>query len=95
MCVLSRSVVSDSLQAPWTIAHQAPLPVEFSRHEYWSGLLCTSSGDLPDPGVEHSSLMSFALVGRFFTTGVTWEAPVANVGRKILFPSTLLDSEIN
>ena len=38
---------------PWTVAHQAPLSVEFSRQEYWSGLPFPSPGDLPDPGIEH------------------------------------------
>ena len=35
----------------WTVAHQAPPPVVFSRQEYWSGLPFTSPGDLPDPGI--------------------------------------------
>ena len=38
--------------APWTVAHQAPPPMEFSRQEYWSGLPFPSPGDLPDPGIE-------------------------------------------
>ena len=42
-------------QTPWTVAHQAPLSVEFSRQEYWSGLPFPSSGDLPDPGVKLAS----------------------------------------
>ena len=46
-----------------------------SRHEYWSGLLCPPPGDLPDPGIEATSLMSPALAGRFFTTSTTWEVP--------------------
>ena len=37
---------------PWTIAHQAPLSMGFSRQEYWSGLPFPSPGDLPDPGIE-------------------------------------------
>ena len=37
---------------PWTVAHQAPLSMGFSRHEYWSGLPFPSPGDLPDPGIE-------------------------------------------
>ena len=37
---------------PWTVACQAPLSMEFSRQEYWSGLPFPSSGDLPDPGME-------------------------------------------
>ena len=36
----------------WTVAHQAPLFMGFSRQEYWSGLPCPSSGDLPNSGVE-------------------------------------------
>ena len=40
---------------PWTIAHQAPLPVGFSRQEYWSGLVFPSPGDPPDPGTEPRS----------------------------------------
>ena len=51
-CMLSCSVVSDSLQPRWTVAHQAPLPMGFSRQEYWSGLPSPSPGDLPDPGIE-------------------------------------------
>ena len=48
----SRSVVSDPLRAPWTVANQAPLSMGFSRQEYWSRLPFPSPGDLPDPGIE-------------------------------------------
>ena len=58
----------------WTVAHQTPLFVEFSRQEYWSGLLHPPPGDLPDPGIESVSLISPVLAGRFFTTSATWEA---------------------
>ena len=58
----------------WTVAHQAPLSMGFSRQEYWSGLPCPPPGDLPNPGIEPSSLMSPALAGRFFTTSTTWKA---------------------
>ena len=37
---------------PWTVAHQAPLSMGFSRQEYWSGLPFPSPGELPDPGTE-------------------------------------------
>ena len=37
---------------PWTVACQAPLSMEFSRQEYWSGLPFPSPGDLPNPGIE-------------------------------------------
>ena len=60
---------------PWTVAHQAPLSMGFSRQEYWSGLPCPPSEDLPDPGIEPASLQSPALAGRFFTICATWEAP--------------------
>ena len=40
---------------PWTVAHQIPLSMGFSRQEYWSGLPFPSPGDLPDPGIEPRS----------------------------------------
>ena len=40
---------------PWTVAHQPPPSMGFSRQEYWSGLLFPSPGDLPDPGIEPGS----------------------------------------
>ena len=40
---------------PMTVAHQAPLSLEFSRQEYWSGLPCPSPGNLPDPGIKPRS----------------------------------------
>ena len=48
---INRSVVSDSV-TPWTVALQAPLSMEFSREEYWSGLPFPSLGDLPNPRIE-------------------------------------------
>ena len=44
--------------APWTVAHQAPLPMGFSRQKYWSGLPFPPPGELPDPGIELRSLVS-------------------------------------
>ena len=41
---------------PWTVAYQAPLSMEFSRQEYWSGVPLPSPGDLPDPGIKPRSL---------------------------------------
>ena len=63
----------------WTAAHQAPLSMEFSRQEYWSGLLCTPPGDLPDPGIEPPSLMSPASAGGFFTL-TPLEKPLSHQG---------------
>ena len=37
---------------PWTVAHQAPPSMEFSRQEYWSGVPFPSPEDLPNPGIE-------------------------------------------
>ena len=50
---------------PWTVPHQAPLSLGFSRQEYWSRLTFPPPGDLLDPGIEP---MSPALAGEFFTT---------------------------
>ena len=40
---------------PWTVAYKAPLSMEFSRQEYWSGLPFPSPGDLSDPGIKPGS----------------------------------------
>ena len=55
----------------WTVAHQAPLSMEFPRQEYWSGLPFPSPGDLPRPGNEPASPKSPALALEFFTTEPT------------------------
>ena len=55
----------------WIVAHQAPVSMEFSRQEYWSGLPFPTPGDLPDLGIESVSLVFPALAGGFCTT---WEA---------------------
>ena len=57
-------------------SHRAPLSMEFSGQEYWSGLPFSSPKDLPDPGIKHPSLGSPALAGGFFTTSAMWKAPV-------------------
>ena len=48
----------------WTVAHQPPLSMEFSRQEYWSGLPFPTPGDLPNPAIKPTPS---ALAGRFFT----------------------------
>ena len=68
---------------PRTVARKAPQSTEFPRQEYWSGLPFPSPGDLPDPGIEASSLTSPALAGGF----LTHEPPgkpqeIAKIGRK-------------
>ena len=59
----------------WTVAHQAPPSMGFSRQEYWSGLPFPSPRGLPNPGMEPKSFTSPAVAGWFFTTSATWKAP--------------------
>ena len=54
-CMLSHFSRVRLFETPWTIACQAPLSMDFSRQEYWSGFPCPPSGDLPNPGVKHRS----------------------------------------
>ena len=61
-------------QQPWTIAHQFPLSLGFSRQEYWRGLPFPPPRGLPDPGIKRLSPVSPALAGGFFTICATWEA---------------------
>ena len=71
VCVLSHVWL---FVTPWTIAPQAPLFMEFSRHEYWSWLPFSSPADLPNPGIEPTVAESPALASRFFTSWATREA---------------------
>ena len=52
---------------PWTVAHQAPLFMGFSRQECWSGLPFPPPGNLPDPGIKPTSPASPALQADSFT----------------------------
>ena len=70
---VSLSVICD-FGTPWTVAHQAPLSMGFSRQDYLNGLLCPSPGNLADPRNEFISFISLALAGIFFTTSATWKA---------------------
>ena len=49
-CLVAKSC--PTLVIPWTVAHQVPLSMGFSRQEYWRGLPSPSPGDLPDPGIK-------------------------------------------
>ena len=49
---------------PWTVAHQAPLSMGFSRQGYWSGFPFPSPGDLHDPKIEPTSPV---LAAKFFS----------------------------
>ena len=70
VCVLSHVWL---VVTTWTVAHQAPLSMEFSGQDYWSGLPFPSPGIL-DPVTEPTSLLSPALASRFFANCATWEA---------------------
>ena len=81
MCVcVSYSSRIQLFMTPRTVAHQALLSMGFSRPEYWSGLPCTSPGDLPDPRMEPASHMSPTLAGVFFTTSTiqVWKGAVGS-----------------
>ena len=71
MCVLSHFSHVQLFAILWTIAHQAPQSIGFSRQEYRSGLPLPSSGDLLNSGIKPVSLVSPALAGRFFSTSIT------------------------
>ena len=66
VCMLSCFSHVQLIGTPWTVAHQAPLSMGFSRQEYWSALSCLPPGDLPRKGTEPVPLMSPALAGGFF-----------------------------
>ena len=55
LLLLSRFSCARLCVTPWTVAHQDPLSMEFSRQEYWSGLPCPPPGDLPNSGIELGS----------------------------------------
>ena len=74
VCVLTHVQLFASL---WTVAHQTPLSMGFSRQEYWNRLPFPTSGDVPDPGVKPTFLVSPALAGELFTT----ELPGKTSGR--------------
>ena len=62
MCMFSRFSHVWLFATPWTVAHQAPLSMGFSRQEYWSGLpCCPPPADLSDPGIEPVSPASPSL----------------------------------
>ena len=72
---------------PWTVAHQAPLSMGFSRQEYWRGLPCPPPGHLPDPGIEPEPLASPTLADRLFTPVRPGKPPALRPGIKLEFPA--------
>ena len=68
----------------WTVAHQAALSMGCFRQEYWSGLLCPPTGDLPDPGIEQCLLHL-----------LNWQMcslPLAPLSTVVQIPTLLFDS---
>ena len=63
--MLSRFSCVQLYETLWTIARQVPLSMGFSGQEYWSGLPCPPSGDLPGPEIKPESPVSLALGGGF------------------------------
>ena len=53
---------------PWTVARQAPLCMELSRQEYWSGLPYSPPGDIPNPGIEPTSACVSCVADRSLPT---------------------------
>ena len=71
ICVLSCFRHVWLIATLWTVARQAPLPMGFSRQEYWSGLPHPPPGSLSNPGIKPASPKSPALAGEFFATSAT------------------------
>ena len=70
VCARARTRALSCVQLcnPMDCSRQAPLSMEFSRQEYWSGLPFPTHGDLSNPGIKPECFASPALAGRFFTT---------------------------
>ena len=89
---------------PWTVAYKAPLSIEFSRQEYWSGLPFPSPGDLPHPGIEPRSptLQADTLPseppGNFYGPHwlySPWNSPGQNTGMGISFLQGIFPTEVS
>ena len=67
VCMLSHFSCVRLFVTPWTVAHQAPLSMGFSRQEKWSDLPFPAPGDLSNLRIELASFMSPALAGSFLS----------------------------
>ena len=65
----------------WTVAHQAPLSMEFSRQDYWGGLSFPSPGDLPNPAIK---LRSLELQADSLLSKPSWKSKILIVESKSL-----------
>ena len=79
VCVYSCSVMYDSV-IPWTVSRQVPLSMGFPKQENQSGLPFPSLGDLPDPEIEPTSLVS-PNCKQILYHCTTWEASIGSVGK--------------
>ena len=70
-CYLVTKLCLTLLRFPWTVAHQDPLSIGFSKQEYWSGLPFLPPGDLLNLGIEPESFLSPTLAGGFFLNCTT------------------------
>ena len=90
VCVHALSCIQ-LFATPWTVDHQTPLSMEFSRQEYWSGLLFPTAGDLPDPGIEPTPL---TLAGRLlplcYRGAPTYVCGASQVALVVKNPSTIV-----
>ena len=87
MCTVHAQVCD--FVTPWTLAHQAPLSMVFSRQEYWSGLPCPSPGDLPNPGIKPTSLASPGIGRQILYHCTTWEASQFIILNQLKYKSLL------
>ena len=72
-CMSARSIDRVCLfVAPWTAARQASLSMGFSREEYWGGLPCPPSGDLPNSGMEPADSLPLSYLGSLGTLGTCY-----------------------
>ena len=74
-CVLSHVQLFGTL---WTVTHKAPLSMEFSRQEYWSGLPFLTPGIFPTQGLN----LHIMHLLEFFTTSAIWEALSTMIGEQ-------------
>ena len=81
VCMLNYFTCVQVFATPWTVAHQTPLSMGFTKQEYWSRLPYPPPRDLPNSGIEFTSPTSPALAGGFFTTKATYQKAPSSVGR--------------
>ena len=80
VCILSHFSCVRLFATPWTVPHQTPLSMGFSRQEFWSGFHAILQGVFLTQRIKPASLMSPVLADRFFITSATWEAPKKDRG---------------